>query len=132
MELRWIWRWWCIVNMTWNIIKKIFILISNRGKLDPLIPAMFGFPLLYVKNLANLALCCEKRIDFLLFRGKKKEENERDSNSKVLKVSFSFSPIINEMACVLMWCSSIPLKEKDTSCWSGINIYWSSKWTIMT
>lgn len=88
--------------MTQNIIKKIFILISNRDKLDPLKPAMFGFPLLCVKNSASLALCCEKRIDFLLFRGKKKEESERDSNSKVLKVSFSFSPSKNEMACVLM------------------------------
>ena len=89
--------------MTQNIIKKIFILISNRGKLDPLIPAMFGFPMLCVKNSANLALCCEKRIDFLFFREKKKrEESERDSNSKVLKISFSFSPSKNEMACVLM------------------------------
>ena len=64
--------------MTQNIIKKIFILISNRGKLDPLIPAMFGFPMLCVKNSANLALCCVKRIDFLLFRGKKKGKRVRE------------------------------------------------------
>ena len=58
--------------------KKNIHINSNRGKLDPLIPAMFGFPMLCVKNSANLSLCCEKRIDFLLFRGKKKGKRVRE------------------------------------------------------
>lgn len=52
-----------------------YSLISNGGKPDPLIPAMFGFPLLCVRAQL-IYLVMQKRIDFLLFRGEKKSGKE--------------------------------------------------------